>query len=994
MVRRPALLTGSYAELTRGRPPSEDLLRPIGEACGRLLFPGPVAARVQALLAAPRPGDRLDVVVEAGPGLLGLPFEAARLPVPGRPLLVAQNGVTLVRRPLHPPDRLTPALPGPLKVLVAIAAPDEGKTSASVLDGERELGRILDALDGAGHGRTQAQVLEVAGLGQITKALRQGFHVLHLSGHGTPGGIELEDEDGNPVPATAEQLAEAVLRGEQPLPLVFLSCCDRLAGEEDAAGLAERLLAAGLGQIVAMQGSVSDAYATELAARFYDLLADSVDAEPARALALARRDLELERQKATPGSRPAPGAGHAPTRSVDPPTPPEYATASLFCAGVPQPIIAAGDPQPLTTTFIRRSAGPVPQLGEEDLVGRRVEVREAVRVLCYDQQSVARLGRKAAVALYGIGGVGKSSIAGRVMTRLRERGWVTTAVAGPLDLDRLCQAVRDALDPLDDPPARQLVTKLGEPVDDELRLSRLGQALTGHRLLLVLDNFEDNLVLGGGSFTEPATEGVVGRLLAGAGQGRLLITSRYPVPGAPASVHELHVGPLSRAQTRKLLLRLRGLAGVAGNELDYLLRVVGGHPRLLELVDALLRGDASRLGAVAGQLRALAADEGIDLSAPRTQLADAVEDAVQLGARHIFLTQLVDLLSPFERDMLLQAAVSNLDIDIDGLAFALTGGPPPDGTRSAVQAAARTLADRSLLTPMAGGRLFVHRWTADGLRRLDEPDRWRDRARRAADQRRNQFARHRRADDAMEAARNLLEAEAFEEAATLAAGLAAAMARAGHQVTLAAFAGEILARLPLDSQAARRLAQLEADANEQLGFTGLAADRWHHVIAVTERLAEAEPDRADYQRDLSISYNKLGDLMVAVGRGEDATRLYTQSLDIRRRLAEAEPDRADYQRDLPVSLYRIASTVAAAGDQPSALSHLAEAIAIGRRAVERAPDAVDSIVGLAFLLQQASQWESRKQGRHLVDEARRLTSRLGPEARQQTRVVQLLELLE
>jgi hypothetical protein len=375
-------------------------------------------------------------------------------------------------------------------------------------------------------------------------------------------------------------------------------------------------------------------------------------------------------------------------------------------------------------------------------------------------------------------------------------------------------------------------------------------------------------------------------------------------------VRELYVGPLSRAQTRKLLLRLPGLAGVAGRELNYLLRVVGGHPRLLELVDALLRGDPSRLGAVAGQLRELAADEGIDLAVPRTQLTDAVEDALQLGARHIFLTQLVDLLAPFERDVLLQAAVSNVDIDIDGLAFALTGGPPPDEVRPAVRAAARTLIGRSLLTPMAGGPLFVHRWTADGLRRLDEPDRWRDRARRAADHRLYQLDRHNQADDAMEATRNLLEAEAFDEAAALAADLAAVMDRAGHGVALAAFAGEILARLPdLDSQAACGLAQYEADANLQLGFTGLAADRWHQVIAATESLADAEPDRADYQRDLSISYNKLGDLMRAVGRGEDATRLYTQSLDIRRRLADAEPDGIPQCGDRPVNHTHYSRTI-------------------------------------------------------------------------------------
>ena len=68
-----------------------------------------------------------------------------------------------------------------------------------------------------------------------------------------------------------------------------------------------------------------------------------------------------------------------------------------------------------------------------------------------------------------------------------------------------------------------------------------------------------------------------------------------------------------------------------------------------------------------------------------------------------------------------------------------------------------------------------------------------------------------------------------------------------------------------------------------------------------ERLAKAEPDRADYQRDLSVSYNKMGDLFSALGQGEDARQAYEKALAIAERLAKAEPDRADYQRDLSVS---------------------------------------------------------------------------------------------
>ncbi|MCL4201144.1 MAG: tetratricopeptide repeat protein, partial [Pirellulaceae bacterium] len=81
-----------------------------------------------------------------------------------------------------------------------------------------------------------------------------------------------------------------------------------------------------------------------------------------------------------------------------------------------------------------------------------------------------------------------------------------------------------------------------------------------------------------------------------------------------------------------------------------------------------------------------------------------------------------------------------------------------------------------------------------------------------------------------------------------------------------------------------------------------------------ERLAQAEPDRADYQRDLSVLHNKVGDLYRALGQGEPAREAYVKSLAIAERLAQAEPDRADYQRDLVVSLWRLGQADAAGGE--------------------------------------------------------------------------------
>jgi hypothetical protein len=54
-----------------------------------------------------------------------------------------------------------------------------------------------------------------------------------------------------------------------------------------------------------------------------------------------------------------------------------------------------------------------------------------------------------------------------------------------------------------------------------------------------------------------------------------------------------------------------------------------------------------------------------------------------------------------------------------------------------------------------------------------------------------------------------------------------------------------------------------------------------------------------------MSYNRVGDLYRALGRGEEARDAYLKDLAIAERLAQAEPDRADYQVDLAISLTRV-----------------------------------------------------------------------------------------
>jgi tetratricopeptide (TPR) repeat protein len=77
-------------------------------------------------------------------------------------------------------------------------------------------------------------------------------------------------------------------------------------------------------------------------------------------------------------------------------------------------------------------------------------------------------------------------------------------------------------------------------------------------------------------------------------------------------------------------------------------------------------------------------------------------------------------------------------------------------------------------------------------------------------------------------------------------------------------------------------------------------------LAISERLANSDPGNAAWQRDLSISFNKLGDLAVAQGDLLTAASRFSHALAISERLANSDPGNADWQRDLWVSYWKMA----------------------------------------------------------------------------------------
>ena len=117
-----------------------------------------------------------------------------------------------------------------------------------------------------------------------------------------------------------------------------------------------------------------------------------------------------------------------------------------------------------------------------------------------------------------------------------------------------------------------------------------------------------------------------------------------------------------------------------------------------------------------------------------------------------------------------------------------------------------------------------------------------------------------------------------------------------------------LPHAPRDGAAARHTLWTRLQTGDlyvERGNLSEALEAYQSSLAISERLASADRGNAGWQRDLSVSQEKIGDVLRAQGNLSEALEAYQSSLAISERLASADRGNAGWQRDLSVSQEKI-----------------------------------------------------------------------------------------
>jgi len=136
---------------------------------------------------------------------------------------------------------------------------------------------------------------------------------------------------------------------------------------------------------------------------------------------------------------------------------------------------------------------------------------------------------------------------------------------------------------------------------------------------------------------------------------------------------------------------------------------------------------------------------------------------------------------------------------------------------------------------------------------------------------------------------------------------------------------------PCDQRAVRDLSvsyNTLGDVSVQAGELVTARRFYEQALELREQLRKQDPTSAQAVRDLSVYYDKLGDVSVQFGDLSAARCYYEQDLKLSEQLRKQDPTSARALRDLVVSHVKLSNVSELTEDWTAAIAHLEKAVEI------------------------------------------------------------------
>lgn len=618
----------------------------------------PIDSTLRAVLAAADASGRA-IRLGVDTGRFGwVPWEGLRDPDSTEPL--ALRGALAIYRVSG--GAQPGVLPGPLRVLVAIAAPND--YHAAVLDYETERLNIEAAISATRGTGAQLSTVEFATTEALRAVLEKApVHVLHITGHGTPGAIVLEDVAGRSRLVSADELvAEAFPEGRTP-PVVSLAACFTGAIAADGGkSFADRLIELGVPAVVATETSVTDVYATDFFAALYRNLARSAAPDLVHAVAEARRATHL----LIAASR---DARQTRVAGLD-----EWSVVTVQSPSAGFDVYdssEAGSPPPSARSHNTRS--------NYEFTGRRREQRVLPEMIDRPEHT--------GIVIQGIGGVGKSALLSHLLTHQFAHRPHVMVDDDATDLNDVIGSIGRAIRryaaarPQAGANAETLTALADTTLDETLPLSdRVGALhLAPVRDIPLIVAFDHVGFVSTDSGDNSEISRFVAATMASNPKWRFIFTTRCGSTLSADAYQRLlwfHLGPLSRAESLKVMRSFAALGQLSDAALDRIWDLVGGHPLSFQILDDLLDAEGSS---------SHGNPDHTDGSRPETRLDDALTKTIELAADELGLQPQIQQLSSFEALLLLRMSVYREPVDITGFLYQTGDVNPNAPARQAIQ---------------------------------------------------------------------------------------------------------------------------------------------------------------------------------------------------------------------------------------------------------------------------------------------------------------------